>query len=72
MYPNGDGVPIDITKFKKLTGVYDAIYNPLTTNLVREARRRNIPSDNGLSMLVEQGREAMVIYGIAPKTMRNR
>ena len=67
MYPNGDGVPIDITKFKKLTGVYDAIYNPLTTNLVREAKKRNIPSDNGLSMLVEQGREAMVIYGIAPK-----
>ncbi|HQC55102.1 MAG TPA: shikimate kinase [Clostridia bacterium] len=66
MYPNGDGIPIDITRFENLSGVYDAIYNPLTTNIVREAKKRNIPSDNGLSMLVEQGREALAIYGIHP------
>ena len=37
MYPNLDGKPIDLTKFNKLDGVADVIYNPLRTRLVEEA-----------------------------------
>ncbi len=32
----------------------DVVYNPLTTRLVREARARGIPAENGLYMLVAQ------------------
>ncbi len=54
MYPKNEGVPIDISKFPRLCGVIDAIYNPLRTRLVREAKKRGIPSEGGLYMLVAQ------------------
>lgn len=34
--------------------VYDVVYNPLETALVRAARARGLPAVNGLGMLVEQ------------------
>ena len=58
MYPNEDGIPIDISKFKHLSGVFDAIFNPLCTRLVVEARRRGIKSSGGLYMLVAQAAAA--------------
>ncbi len=54
MYPNVDASPIDITKFAKLSGVVDVIYNPLETNLVRAAKERGIPTSGGLYMLAAQ------------------
>lgn len=55
MYPNTDKCPLDITPFTKLVGVIDVIYNPLYTNLLLQAKKRNIPHTGGLSMLVAQG-----------------
>lgn len=54
MYPNNDGCIIDISKFTKLSGLIDVVYNPLRTNLVLNAKTLNIPSEGGLYMLVGQ------------------
>jgi shikimate dehydrogenase len=54
MYPQNDGIPVDLTRFPKLTGVLDVVYNPLTTGLVRRSRELCIPASNGLPMLVRQ------------------
>lgn len=54
MYPEIDKTPIDIDRFEKLTGVVDAIYNPLRSQLVLQAQKKNIPAGGGLYMLVAQ------------------
>lgn len=54
MYPNVEGVPIDISRFKDLKAVADAVYNPLKTNLVANAKKIGIPAFSGLYMLVAQ------------------
>ena len=58
MYPNGDACPIDIEAFPNLTGVVDAIYNPLRTKLVLAAEARGITAAGGLYMLVGQAAAA--------------
>lgn len=55
MYPNNFNKPIDISKFSKLSGVIDAIYNPQKTPLILEAEARGIKASGGLYMLVMQG-----------------
>ncbi len=54
MYPDNGRTPVDLSVFKKLSGVVDVIYNPIRTALVIEAEKRNIPSTTGLPMLVAQ------------------
>ena len=55
MFPHGDMSPIELDRFPALCGVIDAVYNPLRTVLVQQARRRGIPAEGGLYMLVMQG-----------------
>lgn len=54
MYPNLEGVPIDLSSFQALEGVVDAVYNPLCTNLVMDAKKRGLKAEGGLYMLVMQ------------------
>ena len=54
MYPDGDSTPIDRAPFTQLEGVIDAVYNPLRTTLILDAKRRGIPAEGGLYMLVTQ------------------
>lgn len=54
MYPDCDKTPIDISGFSALEGVIDAVYNPLRTNLVLDAKARGIKAEGGLYMLVMQ------------------
>ena len=54
MYPDCEFSPIDISCFYKLEGVVDAVYNPICTNLVLDARARGIKAEGGLFMLVMQ------------------
>lgn len=54
MFPNPDGMAVDLERLPGLQGVIDVVYNPLTTKLVREARKRGIKAENGLYMLVAQ------------------
>ena len=55
MYPNVDGVPTDISAFPHLSCVFDAVFNPLRTELVLKARERGVKAEAGLYMLVTQG-----------------
>lgn len=54
MYPDCGSKAIDISAFGQLEGVIDAVYNPLCTNLVLEAKTRGIKAEGGLYMLVMQ------------------
>lgn len=54
MYPKIDGTIIDLDDFPALEGVFDAVYNPLCTRLVTEAKKRSITACGGLYMLVSQ------------------
>lgn len=54
MFPNTEGCPISLDSFTKLEGVIDAIYNPLRSNLVLNAKEKNIAANGGLFMLVLQ------------------
>lgn len=62
MYPKNDGVPVDISAFPKLEGVFDVIYNPLRTNLVLDALSRGIPAEGGLFMLSAQAVYASALF----------
>ena len=54
MYPDCDSEPIDISAFSELEGVIDAVYNPLCTNLILNAKKKGIKAQGGLFMLVMQ------------------
>ena len=50
-----DGAPIDLGLFSRLSLVYDLIYNPKMTPLLKKAKKMGISYANGLGMLVRQG-----------------
>jgi len=54
MYPDCDVRPIDVSAFSALEGVVDAVYNPLSTNLILDARKKGAKAEGGLYMLVMQ------------------
>ena len=62
MFPNTEGSPISIDAFPRLSCVFDAVYNPLSTVLVSEAKTRGIPASCGLFMLVAQGFRAVELF----------
>lgn len=54
MYPNFNQSPINLENFPNLSGVVDAIYNPLRSNLILQAESKGIKAIDGLYMLVAQ------------------
>lgn len=58
MYPHNGKAAIEPEKFPNLCGVADAIYNPMTTELVRRSKKCNANAVNGLYMLVAQAVKA--------------
>ncbi len=63
----GEGVPLDPGSLKPGCYVFDLVYNPPETALVREAKRRGCRAVGGLPMLVRQAAEAERIwFGIDP------
>ncbi len=54
MYPHPEEQPMDLSRFGWLEGVLDAVYNPLRTNLVLQARDNGARGQSGLYMLVAQ------------------
>lgn len=58
MYPNTGKAPVDISRFPKLEGVLDVVYNPARTQLLLDAESRGIVAMNGLWMLVAQAKES--------------
>jgi len=56
MYPDIENTPIlALDNVRSTTVVYDLIYNPITTRLLKMAQAKNLNTINGLSMLVHQG-----------------
>ena len=62
MYPNNEECPITLDSFNNLLAVFDAIYNPLRTPLVLEAKKRGIHAEGGLYMLVSQAVKASELF----------
>jgi len=62
MYPDCESKPVDIASFHNLEGVIDAVYNPLCTNLVLDAKQRGIKAEGGLYMLVMQAVAAVEYF----------
>ena len=58
MYPNVGISPVDLDVFSHLEGILDIIFNPARTQLLLDAEKRNIPTMNGLLMLVAQAKES--------------
>ncbi|MBC7529744.1 MAG: shikimate dehydrogenase [Chthonomonadaceae bacterium] len=59
MYPyDGEIVSVPLSSFHPDLLVYDLIYNPLETRLLREARERRCQTLSGVKMLVYQGAKA--------------
>ncbi len=62
MFPDNGKTPVDLSKFPDCQGVLDVIYNPLSTELVLEAKVRNIPCTGGLAMLVAQAKRSCELF----------
>lgn len=62
MYPNVEDCPLELESFPRLEGVVDAVYNPLRSNLVLNARRRGIAAEGGLYMLAAQAAYASALF----------
>ncbi|MCH5170988.1 MAG: AAA family ATPase [Oscillospiraceae bacterium] len=62
MFPEIFASPINVEKFSSLSGVIDAVYNPLETKLVADAKNKGIPAESGLYMLVGQAIRAYEIF----------
>lgn len=54
--------PYQITALKKNAFVYDIIYNPAQTALLKQAKKLKVRVKNGLDMLVYQGMEAFRLW----------
>lgn len=54
MYPDCGSKPINVSVFDALEGVIDAVYNPLSTNLILDAKQKGAKAEGGLYMLVMQ------------------
>ncbi len=62
----GDPAPIHLAALPRPAGVYDMIYNPPQTALLRAAEKLGVPHANGLAMLVHQGAKSLEIWSGLP------
>ena len=63
MFPNVDEMPpINLSLLPEGALIYDIVYNPVETKLLRTAKAMGFPTLNGLSMLLLQGKEAYRLY----------
>ena len=62
MYPNTDAQPIHNCAIGRCGAVFDAIYNPLETALVKRAKANGSKAEGGMSMLVWQAVVAHQIW----------
>lgn len=62
MFPNVDDSPINLAAFKDCKAVLDVIYNPLQTQLTKQASELGMQAINGLEMLVGQAKYAVEFF----------
>ncbi len=69
MHPNVDEAPCHFSILKPGTTVFDTIYTPETTLLIREARVRGCDTITGVEMFVRQAaRQIEMFTGLTPDT----
>jgi shikimate dehydrogenase len=61
-----DPLPIDLAALPRPAAVFDMIYNPPQTPLLRAAHALGVSNANGLAMLVHQGAKALEIWSGVP------
>lgn len=54
MFPQLDGTAAQLSKLLDVSGVLDAVYNPLRSKLIMQAHEKGVPAAGGLYMLVAQ------------------
>lgn len=54
MSPKTDASPLSADSLKKVKLIFDVVYNPPITKLLRDARKAGIPTASGLDMFVNQ------------------
>jgi shikimate dehydrogenase len=63
MYPEIDAMPpVDLKLLPEGALVYDIVYNPVKTKLLKTAEKFGYPTLNGLNMLLLQGEEAYRLF----------
>jgi shikimate 5-dehydrogenase len=55
MYPNVEATPVHQEYLKKGMAVFDTVYNPARTLLLKEAKKKRAKIIDGISMFVNQG-----------------
>lgn len=63
-----DPSPVDLAMLPRPAAVFDMIYNPPQTPLLRSATSLGVPHANGLAMLVHQGAKSLEIWTGIPAT----
>ena len=53
---------IDIKDLRRDAAVFDLIYNPLETKLIKESNKRGIKNTNGLDMLIYQAQKSFFYW----------
>ncbi|MGI8495699.1 MAG: shikimate dehydrogenase, partial [Pyrinomonadaceae bacterium] len=62
--------PLVAEQIKNAKLVYDLVYNPFETRLMREAKKADVPTIGGLAMLVAQGMKQFEIWTNLPAPMK--
>ena len=62
MFPNVDQTPVSKDILKEGMIVFDAVYNPIETRLLREANENGCHTVNGLSMFINQAAEQFRLW----------
>ena len=62
MFPKNGERAVDLSRFPKLQGVVDVVYNPLRTAFLLQAEALGVPAAGGLPMLVAQARRASELF----------
>ncbi len=62
MYPNVDKSPVPDSLLKKGMIVFDAVYNPLKTRLLKEAEAKGCITVQGVEMFINQGIEQFEMW----------
>jgi 3-dehydroquinate dehydratase/shikimate dehydrogenase len=66
MHPNEDATPLDAARLHEGQTVFDAVYNPLETRLLREAAARGCRTVRGVEMFVRQGARQFELWTGGP------